>query len=117
MNHCKTIADLCESFHYLSYISQEESIVCNICVIYPSQGDSHNPGRFTHNIKNDDIYKCTKVLSRDFRNLKTHVKRHFENEVHLKNDCGKKRKFIKANVKHANTELVCGSQDYVTQVS
>ena len=91
MNHCKTIADLCESFDYLSYISQEESLVCNICVINPSQGGSHTPGRFTHNIKNDDIYKSTKVLSRDFRNLKTHVKRHFENEVYLKNDCDCKR--------------------------
>ena len=108
MNHRKTIADLCESFHYLSYISQEESLVCNIC---PSQGGSHTPGRFTYNITS------TKVLSRDFRNLKTHVKRRFENEVHLKNDCGKKRKFIKANMKHKNMELVCGSQDYVTQVS
>ena len=87
MNHCKNIGDLCESFDYLSYISQEESLVCNICVINPSQGGSHTPGRFTHNIKNDDIYKSTKVLSRDFRNLKTHVKRHFENEVYLKNDC------------------------------
>ena len=87
MNHCKTIGDLCESFDYLSYISQEESLVCNICVINPSQGGSHTPGRFTYNIKNDDIYKSTKVLSRDFRNLKTHVKRHFENEVYLKNDC------------------------------
>ena len=44
LNHCKTIADLCESFDYLSYISQEESLVCNICVIYPSQGGSHTPG-------------------------------------------------------------------------
>ena len=32
MNHCKTIADLCESLDYLSYTSQEESLVCNICV-------------------------------------------------------------------------------------
>ena len=84
LNHCKTISDLCESFDYLSYISQEESLVCNICVIYPSQGGSDTPGRFTYNIKNDDIYKSTKVLSRESRNLKSHVKRHFENEVHLK---------------------------------
>ena len=94
MNHCKTIADLCESFDYISYISQEESLVCNIYVINPSQGGSHTPGRFTYNIKNDDIYKSTKVLSRDFRNLKTHVKRHFENEVYLKNDCDWKKKEI-----------------------
>ena len=31
------------------------------------------------------ISESTNVLSRDFRNLKTHVKRHFENEVCLKN--------------------------------
>ena len=31
------------------------------------------------------ISKSTTVLSRDFRNLKTHVNRHFENEVYLKN--------------------------------
>ena len=92
MNHCKTIADLCESFDYLSYISQEESVVCNICVIYPSQGGSHNAGYFTHNIKNDDICKPTKVLLRDFRNLKSHVNCHFENEVHLKNDCDFQKK-------------------------
>ena len=87
LNHCKTKADLCESFDYLSYISQKESLVCNICVIYPSKDDSHTTGRFTYNIKNDDIYKSTKVHSRDFRNVKTHVKCRFENEVHLKNDC------------------------------
>ena len=92
LNHCKTIGDLCESFDYLSYISQEESLVCNICVIYPSQGGSHSPGYFTHNIKNDDICKSTKVLLRDFRNLKSHVKCHFENEVHLKNDCDLQKK-------------------------
>ena len=44
LNHCKTIADLCKSFDYLSYISQEESLVCNICVIYSSQGSSYSPG-------------------------------------------------------------------------
>ena len=113
------IVNLCESFDYLSYISQEESLICNICVIYPSQGGSHTPGRFTYNIKNDDIYKSTKVLSWDFRNLKTHIKRHFENEVHLKNDCDwqKKRKIIKANVKQENMQSVCGSWDYVKQVT
>ena len=73
-----------ESFHYLSYISQEDSLAYNICVIYLSQGRTHTPGRFAYNIKNNDIYKSTKVLSRDFRNLKTRVKYHFENEVHLK---------------------------------
>ena len=26
------------------------------------------------------------------RNLKTHIKRHFENEVHLKNDCDWQKK-------------------------
>ena len=39
-------------------------------------------------IKNDDIYKSNKVLSRDFRNLKTHAKRH------LKNDCDWQKKEI-----------------------
>ena len=57
LNHCKTIADLCESFHYFSYISQEESLVCNICVVYSFQSGSNTPGRFTYNIKNDDICK------------------------------------------------------------
>ena len=62
LNHCKTIADLSKSFDYLSYITQEESLVCNICVIYRSQGGSRTPGRFTYNIKNDNIYKSTKVF-------------------------------------------------------
>ena len=46
----------------------------------------------THNIKNDDLCKSTKVLLRDFRNLKSQVKFHFENEVHLKNDCDLQKK-------------------------
>ena len=75
LNHCKTIPDLCESFNHLSYISLEESPVCNIYLIYPSQGGSHAPGLLTYNINIDVIYKSTKVLSQDFRNLKTHVKR------------------------------------------
>ena len=62
LNHCKTIADLSKSFDYLSYITQEESLVCNICVIYRSQGGSRTPGCFTYNIKNDNIYKSTKVF-------------------------------------------------------
>ena len=118
LNYYKTV-DLCESFDYLSYISQKELLVCNICVIYPSQGDSHTHRRFTYNIKNDDIYKSIKVLSWDFRNLKTHIKRHFESEVHLKIDCNwqKKRKIIKANLKQENMQSVCGSWDYVKQVT
>ena len=60
-------------------------LVCSICVTYPSQGGAQTPGCFTYNIKNDDISKSTQVLSRDFRNLTTLLKRHFENEVHLKN--------------------------------
>ena len=43
LNNCKIIADLRKSLDYLSYISQEESLVCNICVTYPSQGGSHTP--------------------------------------------------------------------------
>ena len=111
LNHCKTTADLCESLDYLSYIYQEESLVCNICVIYPSQDGCLTLRPFTYNIKNDDIYKSTKVLSRDFHNLKTHVKRHFESKVHLKNDCHcqKKKKIIKGNLKRENMQLVCRS--------
>ena len=107
LNHCKTIADLCEFFHYLPYIFQEESL------IYPSQGR-----RFIYDIKNDNIYNSTKVLSEDFRNLKIYVKCHFENEVHQKmNLIGKKRKIKKANVKHENMQSVCGSRDCVMQVT
>ena len=43
------------------------------------------PGSFTHNNKNDDIYKSTKALSWYFVYLRTRVKRHFENKVLLKN--------------------------------
>ena len=87
LNYCKATADSCESFNYFSYISQEESFACNIYVTYPSHSRSHTPGRCTYNTKNGKISKSTEVLSRDFRYLKTHVKRHFENKVHLKNDC------------------------------
>ena len=64
-----------------------------MCHIPFSRWLSH-PRTLSYNIKNDDIYKSTKVLSRDFRNLKTHVKRHFENEVYLKNDCDWQKKEI-----------------------
>ena len=119
LNHFKTIADLCESFDHLSYISQEESLVCKICVIYPSQGGSHTPRRFTYNIKNDDIYKSIKVLSWDFRNLKTHIKRHFENEVHLKNDCDwqKKKENYKGKYETGEHAVGMGIWDYVKQVT
>ena len=121
LNHCKTKADLCESFNYLSYVSRKESLVCNICVIYPSKDDSHTTGQFTYNIKNDDIYKSTKVLSRDFRNVKTHVKRRFENEVHLKNDCDWQKKGIyKGKCKRRQhavgmrfARLLCGLPNWV----
>ena len=66
-----------------THLSQEDS---------PCQGGSHTPRRFTYNIKNDDIYKSTKVFSRELRDLKTHIKRHFENDVHLKYDCDWQKK-------------------------
>ena len=72
------------------------------------KGGSHTPGHFTYDIKTDDIYNSTKVLSQNFPNLMTHAKRHFENQVHLKmTTIGKKRKIIKANVKQENIKLVC----------
>ena len=85
MNRCKIITGLCKSSNYLFCISQEEQLVWNIYHIPFSRWLS-TPGRFTHNNKNDEIYKSTKVLSWYFGNLKTRVKRHFENKVLLKND-------------------------------
>ena len=111
LNQCKTIADLCESFNYLSYISLEQSLVCNIYVMYPSQGGSQTPGRLNYNIIIDNIDK-SKVLPRDFSHLKTHVKRHFENEVHLKND-KKNTNERKRNVKHENMQTAYQLRDYV----
>ena len=91
-DHFGNYLDSPGKINYLSYISQKESLVC---AIYPSLGDSHTPRRFTYNMKSDDIYKYTKVPSRDFRSLKIHVKRHFENKVHRKNDydCQKKKNY------------------------
>ena len=37
-------------------------------------------------LKNDDIYKPTKVSPRDIVTLKTHVMCHFEKRVNLRND-------------------------------
>ena len=49
LNHCKTIADLCESFDYLSYIPQEESLVCNMYV--PNGHTTSNQHGFDVDIK------------------------------------------------------------------
>ena len=46
----------------------------------------HANGEFTYNVKNDDIYKPTKVSPRDIVTLKTHVMCHFEKRVNLRND-------------------------------
>ena len=50
-------------------------------------------------MKNDDIYKYTKVLSR-------------ESDYDWQ-----KRKIIKANVKYKNMRQICGLQDYVIQIT
>ena len=74
-NHCRAVADSCEFFNYIFNISQAELFVCDTRVTYSSQGGSRAPGGFSNDIKNGNI--C---------NLMTHVKRHFENKVNLKND-------------------------------
>ena len=65
----------------------------------------HANGDFTYNIKNDVIYKPTKVSPRDIGTLKTHVMCHFENKVNLKNDNdGQEKKNYQGNCetrKHA----------------
>ena len=36
-------------------------------------------------VANDETYKSTHTMSREFRNLKVHIKTHFENELHMDN--------------------------------
>ena len=83
--HCKTVNDICAHIACLTYEPDEQCLVCTACVIYPSQGGAHTPGRFAYCLESEELFQSNNLLSRDFRNLKTHVKRHLENEVHLRN--------------------------------
>ena len=42
-------------------------------------------GRCLYDVANDETYKSTHTMSREFRNLKVHIKTHFENELHMDN--------------------------------
>ena len=55
-----------------------------MCVTIPRIAGAHTPGHYDYDISNDDVYSQTKVMCREFRNLKTHLKRHFDNEDHKK---------------------------------
>ena len=85
LRSCKTVEDICDKFDDILYVPEEKVLSCVRCVVYPSQGGAHMPGRFTYDIANDETYRSTNVTTREFRNLKSVIKRHFENEIHLCN--------------------------------
>ena len=59
-------------------------MICTFCVVYPDHGGiSHVPGCFTYDIKHDDEYTSTNLLSQKFRNLKKNIKRHLSKEIHI----------------------------------
>ena len=81
---CKTVKQLCETFDHLDYLSQEKCLVCSVCMTVSRLAGSHAPGRYAYDLSNDELYMTTNIMSREFRNLKIHIKRHFENEDHIK---------------------------------
>ena len=82
MKQCKVVQDLVDEFDCLDYVLQENSLFCNVCVSYPRQG-ANIPGRFLLTDNSDGSTKDeTQHQSRNFRNLKSHVKRHFEGDLH-----------------------------------
>lgn len=81
---CKTLGDICSTFDELSYIDEDKMVVCTMCVLYPVE-TSHLPGYFEYDFINDEQHQNTQVMSREFRNLKTNIKRHFMLELHKEN--------------------------------
>ena len=81
---CKTLGDICSTFDELSYIDEDKMVVCTMCVLYPVE-TSHLPGYFEYDFINDEQHQNTQVMSREFRNLKTNIKRHFMLEFHKEN--------------------------------
>ena len=73
LRECKTVEELCSVFDELSNIPTEHSLVCGTYVLPPFGIGANIPGRFLY------------AMSREFRNLKVHIKTHFENEFHMDN--------------------------------
>ena len=85
LRECKTVTDICKNIEDIVYVPEEGGLTCIRCVISPRQGGAHTPGRFSYDISHDDMYISTKITSREFRNLKTVIRRHFENDFHQHN--------------------------------
>lgn len=79
---CKTVEDICNSFDEITYVPEEKVLSCIRCVIHPSQGGAHVPGRFSYDLLHDETYRSTNVTTQEFRNLKKSIKRHIGNEIH-----------------------------------
>ena len=79
------MTDICKNIEDIVYVPEEGGLTCIRCVISPRQGGAHTPGRFSYDISHDDMYISTKITSREFRNLKTVIRRHFENDFHQHN--------------------------------
>ena len=82
---CKTADEICNAFENITLVPKENVLSCMKCVVYPTQGGAHIPGRFAYDVINDETYQSTNVTSREFRNLKTDIKRRLKNEIHLRN--------------------------------
>ena len=60
------------------------SVICTVCVTRPRLPGAHSPGHFSYDISKDEIFSQTGVTTREFRNLRSHLKRHFEHQDHCK---------------------------------
>ena len=94
---------LCKDIDGLEYISEEKCLVCSYCVTTASKGGVHAPGRFVYDLVHEKVIETMNVVSREFRNLKTHLKGHLNNEEHI------------INVNRSNQEHISRSKHEIRQ--
>ena len=64
---------------------RERYHVCNFCVTFPRVVRAHVPVRFKYNLSNDEVYVNRNIMSKEYRNIKAHLKRYIQNQYQLKN--------------------------------
>ena len=78
---CKSLEDIIKNFTELSYDVEEQLVKCDLCDRQPRLG-GNVPGLFKYE---PDFDPEKDVQSKTFRNLKAHLKAHFENKTHVDN--------------------------------
>ena len=86
MVECKSIQDLITKFECLEHTELEKSIICTLCADHSKQG-ANITGRFLLlcGEDEDEIVENETKQTRRFRNLKSHIKAHFDSDCHHAN--------------------------------